>query len=212
MSDVQQQSGRRGGRAARVALRSAPLANDVRPVNPGMPSGRYQPLTDAEVRKVHEAALNVLENIGLADAIDSCLDVLLPKGCTLSEDGRLLFPRSLIEDTLAIAARNFTLHAQDPQFDMEPWGKKVYFGTAGAAVYMVDPITGEYRESLSHAMVVDGGATALDFVGDILMGPVREALGNAVGVLADPSIGRAINAGNSVHVDFAQKNANVVSG
>ena len=64
MSDVQQQSGRRGGRAARVALRSAPLANDVRPVNPGMPSGRYQPLTDAEVRKVHEAALNVLENIG----------------------------------------------------------------------------------------------------------------------------------------------------
>jgi hypothetical protein len=114
-----------------------------------MPSGRYQPLTDAVVRQVHEAARNVLENIGLADAIDSCLDVLLPKGCTLSEDGRLLFPRSLIEDTLAIAARNFTLHAQDPQFDMEPWGKKVYFGTAGAAVYMVDPITGEYRESLS---------------------------------------------------------------
>ena len=60
----------------------------------------------------------MLENIGLADAIDSCLDVLLPKGCTLSEDGRLLFPRSLIEDTLAIAARNFTLHAQDPQFEM----------------------------------------------------------------------------------------------
>ena len=57
MSDVQQQSGRRGGRAARVALRSAPLANDVRPVNPGMPSGRYQPLTDAEVRKVHESVI-----------------------------------------------------------------------------------------------------------------------------------------------------------
>ncbi len=163
MSDVQQmttsgltapspaaaQSGRRGGRAARQALRAAPLASDIRPVNPGMVGGRYTPLTDAEVRKVHEAALNVLENIGLADAIDSCLDVLLPKGATLTEGGRLLFPRSLIEDTLAIAARNFTLHAQDPQYDMEPWGKKVYFGTAGAAVYIVDPITGEYRESLS---------------------------------------------------------------
>ena len=32
---------------------------------------------------------------------------------------------------------------------MEPWGKKVYFGTAGAAVYIVDPKTGEYRESVS---------------------------------------------------------------
>lgn len=63
----------------------------------------------------------------------------------------------------------------------------------------------QYRETLSHAMVVDGGATALDFAADILMGPVREALGNAVGVLADPAIGRAINAGGGVHVDFAQK-------
>ena len=149
MSDVQEKTGRRGGRSARVALRSAPLANDVRPVNPGMVSGRYKVLTDAEVLKVHEAALNVLENIGLADAIPSCLGYLLPKGCTLSDDGRLLFPRALIEDTLAMAGRNFTLHAQDPQYDMEPWGKKVYYGTAGAAVYIVDSITGEYRESTS---------------------------------------------------------------
>ena len=148
MSDPQQQS-RRGGREARRALRAAPLADDVRPVNPGMEGGRYKPLTDAEVTKVHLAALEVLETIGLADAIPSCLDVLLPKGCTISERGRLLFPRALIEDTVAMAARNFVLHAQDPRFDMEPWGKKVSFGTAGAAVYIIDPITGEYRESMS---------------------------------------------------------------
>lgn len=148
MSNVQH-SGRRGGHAARQALRAAPLAGNIRPVNPGMVGGRYQPLTAGEVRSVHEAALNVLEHIGMADAIDTCLDVLLPKGCTLTSEGRLLFPRSLIEDTLAIAGRNFPLYAQDPRFDMEPWGKKVYFGTAGAAVYIVDPITGEYRESLS---------------------------------------------------------------
>lgn len=148
MSDTQQ-SGRRGGREARRALRAAPLALDIRPVNPGMVSGRYSALTDAEVMKVHLAALDVLENIGLADAIPSCLDVLLPKGCTLTDGGRLLFPRGLIEDTVAMAGRNFVLHGQDPKYDMEPWGKNVYFGTAGAAVYIVDPITGEYRESLS---------------------------------------------------------------
>ncbi|MEO8264362.1 MAG: trimethylamine methyltransferase family protein [Ilumatobacteraceae bacterium] len=148
MNDPQQQS-RRGGREARRALRAAPLADDVRPVNPGMDSGRYKPLTDAEVTRVHFAALEVLETIGLADAIPSCLDVLLPRGCTISERGRLLFPRALIEDTVAMAARHFVLHAQDPRFDMEPWGKKVYFGTAGAAVYIVDPITGEYRESVT---------------------------------------------------------------
>ena len=96
---------------------------------------------------VHEAALDVLEHIGLADAIPSCIELLTAKGCTLSPEGRLLFPRTLIDETLAMAGRHFPLYAQEPTYDMEPWGKKVYFGTAGAAVYIVDPVTGEYRES-----------------------------------------------------------------
>ena len=65
----------------------------------------------------------------------------------LGSNGRLTFPRALVEDTIAMAARKFPLHGQEPKYDMEPWGKKVYFGTAGAAVHIVDPITGEYRES-----------------------------------------------------------------
>ena len=40
---------RAGGRAARHALRSAPLAEDKRPVRPGLPGGRYTPLTEAGV-------------------------------------------------------------------------------------------------------------------------------------------------------------------
>ena len=143
----EQQNARRGGRAARNALRAAPLSDDIKPVRPGMPSGRYKVLTDAEVLKIHEAALNVLENIGLADPIQSTLDYLLPKGCKLDSNGRLLFPRSLIEDTIAMAGRNFPLYAQDPKYDMEPWGTNTYFGTAGAAVYIADPETGDYRES-----------------------------------------------------------------
>lgn len=146
MSDVQAPA-RRGGREARKALRAAPLARDVRPVNPGMQGGRYKVLTDAEVLKVHEAALNVLENIGMADAIPSCIELLTAKGCTMTPEGRMLFPRSLVEDTLAIAGRHFPLYAQDPQYDMEPWGKNVYYGTAGAAVQIIDPVTGAYRES-----------------------------------------------------------------
>lgn len=142
-------NGRRGGRAARSAMRAAPLTDDIRPVRPGMPSGRYKVLTDSEVLKIHEAALNVLENIGIADAIPSTLEYLLPKGCKLDSHGRLLFPRTLIEDTIAMAARNFVLYAQDPKFDMEPWGTNTYFGTAGAAVYIADPETGGYRESVS---------------------------------------------------------------
>jgi trimethylamine--corrinoid protein Co-methyltransferase len=147
MSMPQVESSRRGGREARRALRAAPLAGDRRPVWPGLEGGRYKPLTDAAVVKIHRTALTLLEEVGLADAIPSCVEALTAAGCTLTDRGRLLFPRALVEDTVAKAARHFPLFAQEPRYDMEPWGKKVYFGTAGAAVHIVDPETSAYRES-----------------------------------------------------------------
>jgi trimethylamine--corrinoid protein Co-methyltransferase len=91
--------------------------------------------------------MRLLAEIGLADAPPSGVEILTRAGCTVSERGRLLFPRALVEDTLAKCARHFVLHGQNPRHDMEPWGKKVYFGTAGAAVSIVDT-HGGYRESL----------------------------------------------------------------
>jgi len=59
---------RSGGRSARQALRASPLADDVRPIRAGMEGGTYKPLSDADVLKIHNAALTALETIGLADA------------------------------------------------------------------------------------------------------------------------------------------------
>jgi trimethylamine--corrinoid protein Co-methyltransferase len=139
--------GRRGGREARRALRAAPLVDGVRPVRPGLAGGRYKLLSESDLIKVHRAALTLLDEIGLGNAIPSCVEVLTTSGCHMSDHGRLLFPRSLVEDTVAKAARHFPLFGQDPRHDMEPWGTKVYFGTAGAAVHMVDWRTSAYRDS-----------------------------------------------------------------
>ena len=148
MTDVSTPTARRGGaREARRAARAAPLPDNLKPVLPGMEGGHYKPLTDAQVQKIHAAALDALEHIGLADAPESGIELMTRAGAKLTDSGRLVFPRALIEDTIANAARHFVLHGQDPKHDMEPWGNKVYFGTAGAAVHMVDAYTGEYRDS-----------------------------------------------------------------
>ncbi len=138
---------RRGGREARRALRAAPMADGEKPVRPGLESGRFKPLAEADVAKIHRAALDVLENVGLADAIPTCIEACTAAGAKLTDKGRLIFPRALVEDTIARAARHFILPGQDPKHDMEPWGTKTYFGTAGAAVHIVDPVTKDYRES-----------------------------------------------------------------
>lgn len=141
------QEHRRGGREARKAMRAAPLAANQRPVWPGMEAGRYRPLSDADVIRVHRAALDVLAEIGMADAPPSGIELMTRAGAQLQANGRLTFSHGVIEDMIAGAGRHFVLHGQDPRHDMEPWGKKVYFGTAGAAVYMVDRRTGDYRDS-----------------------------------------------------------------
>jgi trimethylamine---corrinoid protein Co-methyltransferase len=147
MSEVESKVARGGARAARRAARMAPLPDSLRPVRPGMPGGRYKPLSDADVLRIHHAALDVLEKIGLADATPSGIDYMTRAGAKLNSAGRLIFPRALVEDTVARAARHFVLHGQDPKHDMEPWGSRVYFGTAGAAVHIVDAKTGVYRDS-----------------------------------------------------------------
>jgi trimethylamine--corrinoid protein Co-methyltransferase len=138
---------RMGGRAARKALRAAPKSEQDRAVLPGMLGGRYKPLSDADIERIHRAALDVLEQIGLCDAIPSCVELVTAAGGSYTDEGRLLFPRSLVEDTLAMAARNFVLHGQAPGRELELSGYKVHFGTAGAAVHIVDVETREYRDS-----------------------------------------------------------------
>ncbi|WP_373635752.1 trimethylamine methyltransferase family protein [Yoonia sp. SS1-5] len=138
---------RSGGRAARVALRAAPLADHLRPVRPGMAGGLYSPLTDADVSRIHNAALNALEQIGLSLAPQSGIDAMTAAGAILGDDGRLRFPRALVEDMLAIAARDITLCGRDPQYDLDLSGTNVHFGTAGAAVHIVDPVDNSYRDS-----------------------------------------------------------------
>ncbi len=147
MSDPEAVMKRRGGRQARRELRATPPPKDQRPVQAGMSGGFYKPLSDRDVERIHRAALDVLEQVGLSDAIPTCVELVTGAGGTLSNEGRLLFPRALVEDALAKAARRFVLHGFDPKHDMEPWDKKVYFGTGGAAVHMVDSETGAYRES-----------------------------------------------------------------
>ena len=89
---------RAGGREARIALRAAPLAEENKPVRPGQSGGRFMPLTEDELARVHEAMLELLENVGFARSIPSCIELVTDAGGTLTPEGRLLFPRELIEN------------------------------------------------------------------------------------------------------------------
>ena len=107
---------RSGGRAARRAARAKSLPAHLRPIRPGMEGGTYKPLSDADVQAIHTAALDALETIGLCDAPPSGVAYLTGAGAIQGEDGRIRFPRALVEDMLTRANREVVFPARDPKY------------------------------------------------------------------------------------------------
>ncbi len=139
---------KRGGRAARKAIRAAATGNEA--VRAGLPGGRYQPLKETDMAQVHSAALTVLARTGLADHTPELLDLVLPKGAELNDHGRLCFPRALMEDLLAAAAREFYVWARGDRMgkdDMHCTAQNVYFANSGTAVTTYEAETRTYRPS-----------------------------------------------------------------
>jgi len=141
--------GRRvNSREAKIAMRKAALADDLKPVQAGLEGGQYRPLTDTDVAAINDTVFKILEEVGFADATPHCIETCVAIGANYSEeDGRLRFPKAVVEDAMEKCCRNLTLYGQDPKHDLQLTGQRVHFSTAGAAVLIADTVKNEYRES-----------------------------------------------------------------
>ena len=133
------------GRAARVAERRSGRRSEA--VHPGLPGGVYKPLSDRDLERIGDTAYAILANIGLSAVTDEIRDYATAKGAHFNAHGRLCFPRPLVEDLIANAAREIVYHGRDVGRTIRSGGNRVYFATSGEAVRFVDPVSGRYRPS-----------------------------------------------------------------
>jgi trimethylamine---corrinoid protein Co-methyltransferase len=136
---------RMGGRNARRARRRE--ETPAKAVQPGLSGGTYKPLSDHDIERIHHTALDVLENIGMASPIPILVEHALDKGCRLDDEGRLHFPRGLVEDVIAATPKQYVRHGRDPRHDMDVGGERVYFDPGGESVRTLDFESGRYRPS-----------------------------------------------------------------
>ena len=142
---------KRRSAADRKAKAQARLQGGNSPaIRPGMQGGQYRPLKDDDLTRIHEAALTILEHTGIGDPLPELLDIVLPLGAQLNDYGRLCFPRSMIEDIIAGAAREYTVYARGSRAgkdDIHCNGNRVYFSNSGSAVTTLDSDNLHYRPS-----------------------------------------------------------------
>ena len=110
--------------------------------------GRLALLDEDELDLIHDAALAILADTGLADPTDEATDLVLGAGGSLSPDGRLLFPPALVERVIDSLPGRITLCGRRPGTDLVLGGTAVHLGSGGASPQILDLDTGRYRDSV----------------------------------------------------------------
>ena len=146
-SDRSRGARKRKGRRIRSDPEDSAAASPKPPVWPGVVGGLYRPLSEPDQVRIHNAALDILESVGMSESPDFVVRRLIDKGGRLTEDGRLTFPRALVEDAIAGFRRGIVLHGQTGGHELDLSAGKVHMGSGGAAPSMIDIETGRYRDS-----------------------------------------------------------------
>ena len=110
----------------------------------GLATSAYRPLSDSDIRQIHEASLTVLEHTGIQLENSAARELFWAAGARTDGD-RVLIPRAMVESALATACQSFTLAGRDPAHDLSMAGEQVYLGTGGAAIKIMD-LDGSVRQ------------------------------------------------------------------
>ena len=121
---AEKQEGRRG-RSARGREREAVGFQQLPWQQVKNPFPPFNFISDDQVEDIHNASLQVLEEIGLNFLLPEARERLRVAGADVSEgDTRVRFDRGLIEEYVAKAPSDFTVHARNPAHNLH-WGGNV---------------------------------------------------------------------------------------
>ncbi len=108
----------------------------------GLPGGQYKPLSDQEIKKIHETVLRVFDKVGVQANLPEARDLFRNAGAKVDETTNTVkIPPELVEELIGKAPSDITLYgrAENGELDCEIGGNKVYMGTGGTALNVQDP-------------------------------------------------------------------------
>ena len=112
------------------------------------PKLRLEILTSAEIKKIHDATLWIIEKVGVRFPSKRALDIWAAHGAAVDTGKMIVRAKSdLIEKALESCPPVYPLAARDPQQDLQLDGNHVFVGTDGCGVEVIDIQTGKRRTS-----------------------------------------------------------------
>lgn len=121
-----------------------------------IPASPYKPLSEHDIKKITEAAFRILARSGVAVYSPTAFEAFKSAGAETDTKSRIVrLPRSLVEDAIASNPSSITLYSRDGNYDAVLGGNRVYYGTGGTAIYVLDPDKGERRPSTTEDVILN---------------------------------------------------------
>lgn len=105
-------------------------------------------LTQEQIERIHDASLEILEEVGLKVRYAPARELFKEHGCIVEEE-RVKFPRAVVEKYRKLVPSSFTFHGRDPKFDKTIPQDSPVIVTASSAPDIIDPVTGKERRAES---------------------------------------------------------------
>jgi len=129
----------------------------------GMEGGRYRPLSEQDIRKIHETAMRVFEEVGIEVNLAEAREMFAGAGARVDESSRVVkVPGGLVQEIVGQAPPVVRLCGRDESgaLDCEIGGRKVHAGTGGTALNVQEPGRDDCRRArlediVNMARVVD---------------------------------------------------------
>jgi trimethylamine--corrinoid protein Co-methyltransferase len=116
----------------------------------------YRPLSSEALHMILDGAYRVLEERGVCVYSPNALDALRKAGAeVVDETCTAKLPRGFVEDAIDSNPSSVTLYSRDGRNDAVLGGRNVHFGTGGTAIYVIDPDTGERRQSRIEDLILN---------------------------------------------------------
>lgn len=109
--------------------------------------------TKDEMDSIHLASMEVLEHTGVLIGSPEARALLVEAGATVVDEDIVRFPQWMVTDALSAAPERITLSGRSRERDVVMDSSRVMFTNFGEAVYLVDPETGNVRNTCKQDVV-----------------------------------------------------------
>ena len=103
--------------------------------------------TQDEMDAIHRATLEVLEHTGVLIGSPEARALLVEAGASVIDEDIVRFPQWMVADAVSCAPETLLLAGRTPDRDVVLDSTRVMFTNFGEAVYLIDPDTGEVRNT-----------------------------------------------------------------